>query len=506
MCGVVLSARSGDEEEKGDEDEDNDEPMMECDTPTLSTSSRRLRSSSASSPLPVAMEWKEEKEEKKDEVTRPVLMRPASMPLLQPTPPPSSASPLLFASLDPSTGHLVYLPATALVWKHVTSLVEFTHAAEAPNWAEDADEYGLAPDQVERMAARSARHASGERLKEEDKFRAERCSNGVSLLVSRQHDMYAQVGMAVSVNSHNTNWTGDYVKVKAGSLLADDVRQRVRMTGRATAGVDASADSDDQLPFIAALGLTTTAQIDDFLWLYGYWLGDGCLDIKSRGVDFCPKKQHDQEEVQKRLEALGFTVPSASVKVYNKADGRREFLVKDERWAGYFFAEYGPKYGVAAASSSRPHTHTGLITPLPKSVKWSVAQTPSCSSTLDIRSTFPSSQHRSLSSPSPFAVNGGIDLVFYRYPLCVLQVLGVGGVYGRLVLVSCWLASATPTEARPQARTTSPPPTSTSAMRSSASLCTPATPLASTWSTRAMMPEATTRTTMTSPLSTTIGW
>ena len=407
MCGVVLSARvRGDEEEKGEEeeDDDDDEPMMECDTPTLSTSSRRLRSSSASSPLPVSMEGKEEKEEK-DEVTRPVLMRPASMPLLQPTPPSaslavqassssssssssspssSSASPLLFASLDPSTGHLVYLPATALVWKHVTSLVEFTHAAEAPNWAEDADEYGLTPDQVERMAARSARHASGERLKEEDKFRAERCSNGVSLLVSRQHDMYAQVGMAVSGNSHNTNWTGDYVKVKAGSLLADDVRQRVRMTGRAIAGVDASADSDDQLPFVAALGLTTTAQIDDFLWLYGYWLGDGCLDVAHRAVDFNPKKKHDQEEVQERLEALGFTVPSASVKVYNRADGRREFLVKDERWVGYFFAEYGPKYGVAAASSSRPHTHTGLTTPLPESVKWSVAQTPSCSSTLHI--------------------------------------------------------------------------------------------------------------------------
>ena len=296
----------------------------------------------------------------------------------------SSASPLLFASLDPSTGHLVYLPATSLVWKHVTSLVEFTHAAEAPNWAEDADEYGLTPDQVERMAARSARHASGERLKEEDKFRAERCSNGVSLLVSRQHDMYAQVGMAVSVNSYNTDWTGDYVKVKAGSLLTHDVRRRVRMTGRATAGVDASADSDDQLLFVAALGLSTTAQIDDFLWLYGYWLGDGCLDVAHRAVDFSPKKKHDQEEVQKRLEALGFTVPSASVKVYNKVDGRREFLVKDERWVGYFFAEYGPKYGVAAASSSRPHTHTGLTTPLPKSVKWLVAQTPSCSSTLDI--------------------------------------------------------------------------------------------------------------------------
>ena len=70
-------------------------------------------------------------------------------------PSPAAASPpLLFASLDPSTGHLVYLPATALTWKTVTSLVEFTHHAEAPHWAADADEHGLTPDQVVRMKAR----------------------------------------------------------------------------------------------------------------------------------------------------------------------------------------------------------------------------------------------------------------------------------------------------------------------------------------------------------------
>ena len=289
--------------------------------------------------------------------------------------PPAPSAPLRFASLDPSTSHLVYLPATALVWKTVASLVEFTDAGEAPNWAEDADEYGLTPDQVERMEARSARARAGERLKEEEHFYATSRSNGVSLRVDRMHDMYVRVGMADSVQ---INWADDYVKVKAGSLVSNDASQRVRMTGQATAGFDASAISDDELPFIAALGLST-AHIDTFLWLYGYWLGDGYLDVQQRAVAFAPKKMHDKDEVKKRLEALGFTVPSAAVRVYPASNGQLGFKVMDQRWVDYFFGEYSPKYGVASVSSSRPHTHTGLTTHLPKSVKWSARrQQPPC--------------------------------------------------------------------------------------------------------------------------------
>ena len=344
-------------------------------------------------------------------------------------------SPLLFASLDPSTGHLVYLPATAITYKLVSSLVEFTHAAEASSWKEDADVYGLSPDEQRRMKDRSDRARAGEVLEEEDKHRVENLSNGVSLLVDRQHDMYVRVGLADTRSvgdKHNTVWSDDYVKVKAGSLVSDSSRQRVRMTGQATAGFDASAISDEQLPFIAALRLSDTAEIDAFLWLYGYWCGDGYLAAQSwnRAVGFTPKKNVDQEEVKKRLEALGFTVPSASVHVYDNADGGRTFEVTDKRWVEYFFGEYGPKYGAASVSSSRPHTHTGLTTPLPTSVKWS-AQQP-----LQHTRCPCAPRHHSLTVSSSALCPAGS---------------GCGcGVYGRLVLVSCWLASASPTDGRPQ--------------------------------------------------------
>ena len=318
--------------------------------------------------------------------SRPPLARPASMPVGQvsaagPAHPPS---PLLFASLDPSTGHLVYLPATAITYKLVSSLVEFTHAAEAPSWTEDADAYGLTPDEQRRMKERSDRARAGEVLEEEDKHRVERLSNGVSLLVDRQHDMYACVGLAnvgKTVDDRHTKWADDYVKVQAAQLLSDSSRQRVRMTGQTAAGFDASAVSDEQLPFIAALRLSSSAEIDSFLWLYGYWCGDGSMNAsvadpswKLTAVSFTPKKDGDKKEVKERLEALGFTVPSASVRMYDNADGGRTFEVIDEEWVDYFFGEYGPKYGVASVSSSRPHTHTGLTIPLPRSVKWSAQQ------------------------------------------------------------------------------------------------------------------------------------
>ena len=382
--------------------------------PAVAPRTGRVSVTSAASAFSTSRSEPEEGEE--DEM----VSQPGSRAAL---PAPSTA--LRFASLDPSTGHLVYLPATALVWKTVASLVEFTDAAEAPSWAEDADEYGLTPDEVQRMEARSARARAGERLEKEMRFHATRRSNGVSLLVDRQHKMYARVGMA---DCTQINWADNYVKVEAGSLVSDDLRQRVRMTGQATAGFDASAITDDELPFVAALGLSTTAQIDAFLWMYGYWLGDGCLDVQQRAIAFSPKKGHDKTEVKQRLEALGFTVPSLAVRVYNASNGQLVFKVTDRRWADYFFGEYSPKYGIASVSSSRPHTHTGLTTHLPKSVKWSDRRQQPCAPPVSLVIT------RSLGAPSVLCPSG--------------SGCGCGGC-GRLVLVSCWLASATPTATRP---------------------------------------------------------
>ena len=283
--------------------------------------------------------------------------------------------PLLFASLDPSTGHLLYLPATALTVKTVTSLVEFTQAAEAPHWAADADEYGLTPLEAARMQARSQRARDGKQLEDADKFHPERISNGVSLMVDPTHDMFVRVGLGgySETTVTTTVWqSADFEKMQAGSLLSNDVRQRVKMTGQAEAGLVASADADE-LPFAEVLGLTTEAEVSAFLELYGYWLGEGSLvSTGTRYVSFSPEKDDDKQWVEKRLAILGLTKESGRLagSGEGKGSGERQYLVKDWRWVDYFFDEYGPKYGVASVASSGPHTHTGLTVPLPKSVKW----------------------------------------------------------------------------------------------------------------------------------------
>ena len=283
--------------------------------------------------------------------------------------PPASLPPLRFASLNPSTGHLVYMPATAVTFRTVTSLVEFTHAAEAPHWAADADEYGLTPDQATRLQRRSDRVRDGDE-KHIERVAPERASNGVSLVVDTQHEMFAQVGWAMS-NLSNHDWQSDFCKIKAGSLLSDDPLQRVKMTGQAEAGLSPSdAASDDELPFAAVLGLTTEEQLTAFFLLYGYWLGDGCLQdgFGGRTLLFCPIKPDDKTWVLDQLAALGLTEESGgfSSSGCDKADGQRNIFIRDERWTKYFYDEYGVKYGVDSPTS----THTGLTTRLPKSVKW----------------------------------------------------------------------------------------------------------------------------------------
>ena len=267
--------------------------------------------------------------------------------------PAASSSPLRFASLDPSTGHLEYQPATAVVVNTVTSLVEFTHAAEALHWAADADEYGLTPDQAMRMRRRSDRARDGDGVIE--RIKAGRLSNGVSLVVDAHHDMFARVGMTGfgKGDQHRTAWQStDYRKVKAGSLLNDDTRQRVRMTGQAEAGLAASADADE-LPFAPVLGLMTEDEVTAFLLLHGYCLGDGCLDVRSRALRLSPKRPEDEAWLFTQLDAVGLTVQSGGIRTsrVDKANGQLNILIRDPRWVNYFSGEYGREYGVAPATS-----------------------------------------------------------------------------------------------------------------------------------------------------------
>ena len=287
----------------------------------------------------------------------------------QPSTAPTASSALRFASFDPATGHLVYQPATLLVVKKVPSIVEFTHVAEAEHWAADADEYGRTPEQVTRMAQQSERHRTGDLLEEDEKFHAEHFSNGVSMRVDPQHDVYVRRGLGGFTDSHQTNWLdSDFLKVKAGALVTDDVRQRVKLTAMAPAGLD---PSEEELPFIKALGLTTAEKVESFLLLYGYWLGGGFLSVppgRTRKVAFAPVKDVDKTWLFEQLAVVGFTVKSGALSTALCSTGQQSIHLNDQTWNDYFFGEYGAKYGVPSPPSSAPAAV--LAAPNIKSVKW----------------------------------------------------------------------------------------------------------------------------------------
>lgn len=173
-------------------------------------------------------------------------------PPLPPSPPPPHSfspppSPLLFASYDDVSRHLVYLPATEVrVSYHRGAMINITHSGEASRWLPGSDQYGRTPADVTAAASASPKVCASQE--------GESKTNGVSLLVSAACPVLARAG--VQKGNLNTNrhikWsrplgvTGtpsdcrspEYHRVySAHSLLSGDARHRVRLQSFAPNGV-----------------------------------------------------------------------------------------------------------------------------------------------------------------------------------------------------------------------------------------------------------------------------
>ena len=258
---------------------------------------------------------------------------------------------VLYACYDIAKKGLVYSSGDVVLKPNPAQWVDFTQAATRRLWDETSDAYG------------STSSAAG------------KPANYVSLRTTPQHKMYVQ--LAPSDTGPARKRDGAAVpphKMFAAELAPGFVcRCRdgtecchgypvYRMHTGAPAGIayaDAMSEYDttellahrppgERDSPVVRLGLRSADQLDAFLELYGYWVGDGTMQYDQRNkhpyaVLFKPKKQRDRPYVLDLLARLRLGHDEWTVDD-GHADGCLKILITAAPWCLYFDEQYGTKY------------------------------------------------------------------------------------------------------------------------------------------------------------------
>jgi Leucine-rich repeat (LRR) protein/tRNA A-37 threonylcarbamoyl transferase component Bud32 len=265
---------------------------------------------------------------------------------------------LLVAAYNVDGESIVYERPIGIVDKSAKerTFVEFTHPSEVPHWADGSAECG------ERGLERSA---------------------GMSLCVTDGHDMWVEKGAAKPRGGRREGgWHYTYpapkkghssglAKFKARELVSDSDDVVLRFRNVVSNGIEvptAGSGSEmsvarrrpvplaQRVPLLGELGISASSA-HHFLWLYGYWLGDGTLQFstsleRARGRDavrFAPVKPEHKEMLATKLEALGLKQGvdyhvTRDKPLYKgcKPTGASEriYAVDNENWVCAFFDEY----------------------------------------------------------------------------------------------------------------------------------------------------------------------
>ena len=251
-------------------------------------------------------------------------------------------------------GELVYEKPTAFILNDAKErdMIEFTHSGEASRWNEMAEENDTP-------------------------------SNGVSLFVTTDHDMFAKKG---KIYGDGVAWDGvqkgprgasrrvanDYEKCKAATLLPSNGNDAVKFIGKARSGLTGEANC---IPFAQTLGLITSEKMTAFCELYGYWLGDGCLRFGGNSVEMSPVKAVDDEWLRERCNALDLV--QGVDYTYNITGGQNEtrpiryrWSIINKEWFTIFCSEYGKKYAKYERSNTAPEVTSEIQPEAIKSAKW----------------------------------------------------------------------------------------------------------------------------------------
>jgi len=255
---------------------------------------------------------------------------------------------LRLAGYNHENGTLVYEKPTGFILNDAKerSMIEFTQSGEAKRWGGNDTDIP---------------------------------SNGVSLLVTEDHDMFAKRGtyygdvvtwdgIAKGPRGNAKRIADDYKKYKAVDLLQSEA---IKFIGNARSGVEVN----NALPFEERLELNTPDKIRAFCELYGYWLGDGCLKFGGNSIEMSPVKMTDDHWLRKRFNDLDLV--EGEHYTYNIiGDGcesrpfRYRWSIIDKEWFAVFCEEYGNKYAKYLNSNTAPIVTSTTEPEDIKSAKW----------------------------------------------------------------------------------------------------------------------------------------
>ena len=246
---------------------------------------------------------------------------------------------VLYACYDESDTSIVYAPGKLVYVEPPTQWVDFTHAGTRRLWDSSSDDHG-----------RSTVPTDGG------------YANRLTLRTTPEHDMYVQLctgyerrkagGAAVPPHKMTAQELAPGYQcdcVGAGRACTHGYSHYRIYTGAAdgvkTPADVISLDNDDNDSPVIALGLRTADELDAFLELFGYWLGDGsmayCLG-SADGVTFSPKKERDRPYLRGLLDRLHLVRGQHfTSSVYEDAFAVR---ITVPAWFEFFDDEFGVQY------------------------------------------------------------------------------------------------------------------------------------------------------------------
>eukprot|EP00761_Pharyngomonas_kirbyi_P014650 gb/GECH01014680.1/.p1 GENE.gb/GECH01014680.1/~~gb/GECH01014680.1/.p1 ORF type:complete len:1220 (+),score=272.25 gb/GECH01014680.1/:1-3660(+) len=265
--------------------------------------------------------------------------------------------PLLYACYDTNSAQIVYKEGEIVrppggIHK---SIIEFTQKNEQQRWQDGSGVYGRGLDTA----------GSGQ-------------TDHLTIRVTKEHDVYAQIGSYAKSDDPNYPHSAQYTKHKASTLVGGANRP-ISMLACAENGVANTEQYSGDWGFRVALGLDEPSKFDAFLELYGFWLGDGSLSFNHGGNKGGMNAIVLNEVNTSDLEWLIATLSAAGLRrdidwyiTEHHIDGSRLVSIVQKNWVEYFFSEYDKKYAGSSDVESNPEDDDDdlCVTAGDKSAKW----------------------------------------------------------------------------------------------------------------------------------------